>query len=60
MMTTIVKTPIVLEGLKDWIRWYEAVYSSTHAKEIFHLVNIDATTQPIQSQRPAESQYANI
>jgi hypothetical protein len=59
-MTTVVKTPIILKGSKDWVRWYEAVCSSVHVKEVFYLVNIDTTIQPIQLQRPTEPQYADV
>jgi hypothetical protein len=59
-MATTVKTPIILEASKDWIRWYEAVRRSADAKEVLDFVDIDADTQPVQPQRPVEPEYTDV
>jgi hypothetical protein len=58
-MTTAVKTPIILEASKDWIRCYEAIQRSADAKEVLEFVNINAATQPVQPQRPVEPEYTD-
>ena len=44
MMTSILKTPVILKSLKDWKVWYEIVCSFAQARGILSLININVAS----------------
>ena len=41
MMTSILKTSVILKSLKDWKVWYEIICSSVQTKRILSLINVN-------------------
>ena len=58
-MTSILKTPVILESPKDWEVWYEIVRSSAQARGILSLIDVNAAT-PRQLIRPVEPNYIDV
>jgi hypothetical protein len=59
-MTVVVKTPIILEDAKDWVRWYQAVQTSAEAKEVSQLIDVNAAIRPTQTHRRVESGFTDV
>ena len=58
-MTSILKTPVILESPKDWEVWYEIICSSAQARGILSLINVNAVTLR-QLIRPVEPNYIDV
>ena len=58
-MTSILKTPVILESPKDWEVWYEIVRSSTQARGILSLIDVNVASFR-QLIRPVELNYIDV